>query len=300
LDRSRIEDEKHLQNIVNAAEELSGFEWPGDAGDPVFSGRQQDENFILEKYLVPGSGKYMLPLAYLEPSGSDRNKIILYLHTKGMGFAFEQDSLVMVLLKQGYAVLLTDLPGIGSLGPGYLKGDSFIKGISYNQWFAAVITGKSPVGLRAEDILRIIRFVRQELKSDNEISVISEGPIGVDLLHAAAFEKEIASICLIRSPLSFKNFTNTRFYHPGYVLHLVAGTAGRYDLPDLMASLIPRRILVVNPCLADDSYATNEKIREELGYPEKIYKQEKSGTNFKVWEKSNDPVEQILLWYQAQ
>lgn len=299
LNRSRVEDAQHLQKVVATAVDLSGLQFPDKTEAPVFSGRHITDSFVLEKYLIPGSGSYMLPVFYLEPVRAAREKIIVYFHMRGMAYALEQDSLVRDLLKQGYPVLLADLPGIGSLGPGYLKGDSFIQGISYNQWFAAILAGKSPVGLRAEDMIRIFRFVRQELEPA-EISMISEGPIGVDGLHAAAIEKDIGSLVLINSPLSFKNFTGTRFYNSALVPHLVAGTAGKYDLPDLMANLAPRRILLVNPRLADYSFATNEQITKELDYPDKIYMKEGSDMNFKVipWGKTTDPVNQILLWYQ--
>jgi alpha-beta hydrolase superfamily lysophospholipase len=299
---SREEDMNHIRKTLADAQELTGFEEPADYGEAVFSGRYRFVDYALEKYLVKGSGKYMLPVIYLYPAGFNKNKIILYFHTEGMEHVLQQDTLVQALMKQGYGVLLSDLPGTGCMGPGYLKGDSYIKGISYNQWFAAVLAGKSHVALRSQDILRIVNFIRQELAIDAGISAMSEGPLAVDLLHASAFKKEIGSICLINPFLSFKNFTATRFYQPEYVPFLVAGTAGRYDLADLMASLMPGRILILNPRQADGLFASPEKVREELDYPHKIYLREKLDSRFIVISnaENKDPVEEILSWHQAQ
>lgn len=43
--------------------------------------------------------------------------------------AVEDSLIVHSMLKQGNYVLFFDVPGIGSLGPGYLKGDAFIDNI---------------------------------------------------------------------------------------------------------------------------------------------------------------------------
>ncbi len=99
------------------------------------------------------------------PSGNIRNEAILLLHEKGKNHAANEDSLAKQLIANGYTVLLGDLPGMGELGPGYLKGDAYIENISYNQWFAGILTGRSIVGLRAEDISRMAHFIKSNQPS---------------------------------------------------------------------------------------------------------------------------------------
>ncbi|MBR9997934.1 MAG: acetylxylan esterase [Cyclobacteriaceae bacterium] len=302
LNDSRVNDEKHLDSVMTMAAGLSGFREPAYDQAPVFSGRYVDPDYTMEKFLVPGSGLYMLPVVLLKPNDFIENEIILMFDTEGMDHAVKKDSLVNQLLKQGYTVLLSDLPGLGSLGPGYLKGDSFIEGISYNQWFTAVLAGRSHVGLRSEDIVRIVRFIKNDLKIFGDISAISKGPVGSDLIHACTFEKSIMKICLVNPFLSFNDMINTRFYKPGYVPFTVAGTTGIYDLPDLMAALIPRKVLIHSPYQADGTYATNQKIQTELAYPAGTYLQQGLSTNFRTVSESEgrEMYKEIIAWFQNQ
>jgi hypothetical protein len=56
--------DEHIELVANEAGQLSGFEYPGSYGRAVFSGRYVEREYVLEKYLVPGSGDYVLPAAY--------------------------------------------------------------------------------------------------------------------------------------------------------------------------------------------------------------------------------------------
>ena len=172
LDKSRVNIDIHLKETVLGATEISGFAPPIEYGEAIFSGRYVKSSYVLEKYLLPGSGNYELPSIVLRPLHNSNGKMMLFFDSNGMDHAINQESLVQKLLNKGYSLLLADLPGIGSLGPGYLKGDSYIDGISYNQWFGATLLGKSYVGLRAEDILRVTFFAKNSLKERHNFGCI--------------------------------------------------------------------------------------------------------------------------------
>lgn len=123
---SRTSDDfaEHATTIINDAKQLSGFEYPADFGDAIFSGRYVNEDYILEKYLIPGGGDYMLPAALFIPVEKKNSDVTILLDEHGMEHAANKDSLLHSILKQGSSVLIFDVRGIGSLGPGYLKGDA--------------------------------------------------------------------------------------------------------------------------------------------------------------------------------
>jgi len=298
INNSRIDYIKHIQNIPTVAAKLSGFNLPEDFCKPVFSGRFRNPEYTLEKYLIPGSGNYMLPIAILKPKRISENELLMILDPDGMNHAINQDSLAHFLLTAGYSVLLLDLPGIGSMGPGYLKGDSYIDGISYNQWFTAVLAGKSHVGLRAEDIVRISHFIISNFDDYLSMSAIATGPLGSDLLHAAVFDTDIKNIYLINSFLSFENIATTRFYKPEYIPFTVAGAIGKYDLPDLMAAMKPRKILILNPNRADGIPASDSEIQDVLAFPLQVYSKEGFEGNFMVVNNIEyDKIhKELLLW----
>ena len=207
---------------------------------------------------------------------------MVVLDSEGMEHAVNQDSLAHDLVREGRPVLLADLPGIGSMGPGYLKGDSFIDSTSYNQWFAAVLSGKSNVGLRAEDIVRIIHFARTDLNDFSGITVLAVGALGSEVLHAALFEPGIQNVCLIRSFLSYADIASTRFYNPEYVPFTVPGAISEYDLPDLMAGLCPRRVLILEPLSGDGLIADEAKAKKSMLFPSRVYSEKGVPGNFNL------------------
>ena len=300
LEISRADPITHLKKIPEVAAKLSGFKYPEKFGKPVFSGRYVDSDYLLEKYLIPGSGDYVLPAILLKPTGPSKKEILLMIDSKGMEHAINKDSLAHDLVKKGYAVLLFDLPGIGSMGPGYLKGDSYIEGVSYNQWFAASLTGKSFVGLRAEDILRVVYFAKNDLKEFTEISAISIGPIGGELLHAAVFEPEIKRVGLINPLLSYADMATTRLYKPEYIPYIVAGAIEEYDLPDLLAFLNNRKLLVIDPVNADGKKSTKKKLDKTYAFPKKVFNLSKNGNRFDLYlgGNKNEMLGQLLDWLQ--
>jgi hypothetical protein len=282
LEISRAGQSGHLDKLKSIAARISGFEFPEKFGGPVFSGRYVNPDYQLEKYLLEGSGDYVLPLVLLKPHSLIKDEVILILDTEGMDHAVNQDSLAHDLVREGRPVLLADLPGIGSMGPGYMKGDSYIDSTSYNQWFAAVLAGKSNVGLRAEDIVRIIHFAGTDLNDSSGITVLAVGALGSEVLHAALFEPGIQNVCLIRSFLSYADIATTRFYNPEYVPFTVPGAIGEYDLPDLMAGLCPRRVLILEPLSGDGLIADEAKAKNSMLFPSMVYSEKGVPGNFNL------------------
>jgi dienelactone hydrolase len=297
LEASRSRRDDHLSGVREAAARISGFRSPGEFGRGIFSGRYVKDNYSLEKYLIPGSGDYMIPLAMFFPSRQDKGEAILLLHEEGKDHAANSDSLARQLVLKGYTVLLGDLPGIGELGPGYLQGDAYIDRISYNQWFAGILTGTSIVGLRAEDILRMVHFLRTGLEEDYALSVLSVGVTGSEVLHAAVFDDAFQRICLVQPFLSFASIALAPDYAPRFIPNTVAGAIEAYDLADLMALICPRKLLIVNPLMAEGSRADETGAKESLAFPATVFDRKGLGEHFDVLCTEQDQVNpEILKW----
>ena len=217
-----------------------------------------------------------------------------------MEHAAIQDSLLIhSLLKHGFSVLLFDLRGIGSLGPGYLKGDAYIDNTSYNQWFAGILTNKSIVGMRAEDIVRLTHFIKTDMDGFNTISAIATGASGSELLHAAVFEETIQKMCLIEPFMSFADIALSHEYTPAFIPSIVAGAIDKYDLPDLLAAFCPRKLLIINPLASDGTPAIESKKNCYLTYPKIVYTQKGVKTNFKYSVEEESLVnEKIIKWLE--
>lgn len=282
LELGRADYVKHLEKLKSVAARLSGFKYPDKFGDAVFSGRYVNPEYQLEKYLLEGSGDYVFPVVLLKPNVGSKDEVILILDSQGMEHAVSQDGMAHNLLREGHPVLLADLPGIGSMGPGYLKGDSYINSISYNQWFAAVLAGRSNVGLRAEDIVRMVHFAKQGPHKFSDISALAIGPLGSELLHAAVFDQDIGKIGLVRPFLSYADIATTRFYESEYIPFTVPGAIAEYDLPDLMAGLCPRKLLILEPLSGDGLMAGEAKASNSMLFPSKVYSDKGVAGNFNL------------------
>jgi hypothetical protein len=298
LELKRNQENRFLEEIPLAATRHAGFNYPSVFKMPIFSGRFVRPEYILEKYLLPGSGEYVLPMTLIKPVGMSDGNIILLLDSKGMEHAVYTDSLALSLVNEGHTILLMDLPGTGVMGPGYLKGDSYIHNVSYNQWFAAVLAGKSSVGLRAEDLVRAVHFIRNDLTGFTNITACAIGPLGSELLHAATFEPGIDNICLIGSFISYSDIALTKFYKASYVPHVVAGAIIDYDLTDLIAGLCPRNILIIDPLAADGTPLSSVKIEDNMSFPTKVYQAKGMNRNLEVVKSGgkNMILDYIVAW----
>jgi hypothetical protein len=152
-----------------------------------------------------------------------------------------------------------------------LRGDAYIDNTSFNQWFAGIHTEKSIVGMRAEDIIRAIQFIQRDHNHFETLTAVATGPLGSEILHTAVFDDVIEKVCLIRPFLSFADIARSREYTPAFVPSTVAGAINSYDLPDLMAALCPRKILIVNPLAAVGEPAGEEEKACFLTYPRIVY-----------------------------
>ncbi len=251
LEESRANGNANPEAFKMKVKKWSGFEYPEKAGKYVFSGRYVKNGYKLEKYIISGSGRYMLPLVLYKPANGFKNEVIVLVDVRGKEYAANKDSLVHSLVHSGYAVVLGDVPGIGELGPGYLKGDAYIGKVSYNQWFAGILAGKSIAGLQAQDIIRLAEFARSQFGEGTGISAIAVGPVGSSLLHAAVFDVNIKKVFLIRAPAVFADIVTTRMYQPEFIPTSVSGAINDYDLPDLGAALAPRKLLLIDPLTAE-------------------------------------------------
>ena len=295
LDRLRKGSQRSVYDVRNAVRKWSGFDYPERIGKLVFSGRYVKPGYKLEKYILPGSGNYMLPLVLYRPVNHFKNEVIVVVDERGKEFAANKDSLVHDLVKSGYAVVLGDVPGIGELGPGYLKGDAYIGKVSYNQWFAGILVGKSIAGLQAQDIIRLAEFAKKQFEGNVRLSAISYGALGSALLHAAAFDEDIAKVCLIHAPAAWADIVMTRFYQPEFIPAAVSGAINDYDLPDLGAVLAPRKLLLIDPLSASGKAAGKGEGKNYWEFLKDVYSGKSAPGNFEMVSGKNEQQTENIL-----
>ena len=274
LQSSRNDLTKHLSGVLNSAKKLSGYQEPLVFHEPVFTGRIQREGYVIEKYFVKGEGDYIIPYLLMIPD-KPNNKALLYLHPSGKSAEASIGGEMEWFVRNGFTVLAPDMVGIGEMGPGDFKGDAYIEGFSHNIWYASMLIGRSIVGIRAGDVVRLTRLLKKN-SGISEVYGVARKEMAPVLLHAAAFDPAITRIALIEPYSSYNSIVMNRFYNSAFIHSAVPGALKAYDLPDLAASLSPRKLLMAGVTDGNGKSTDVESINKDLAIIRTAYQNKKA------------------------
>lgn len=259
-----------FSTVVASAKKLSGYEEPMEIDDPVFTGRFQQEGYVIEKYFVKGEGDYPIPYLLIKPEYPN-NKALLYLNPSGKAAEVLADGEIEWFVKKGYTVLAPDLIGMGEMGAGDFRGDAYIGNTSFNTWFASLLIGRSIVGIRAGDVVKLTHLLHND-KEISEIYGFARKQAAPVLLHAAAFEPLIARIALEEPYSSYQSIVMNPSYNPTFIPNTVAGAIEAYDLPDIAASLYPRKLLMMGTTDGLGEVSNQIAIEQDLKWIRETYR----------------------------
>ncbi|QDV26772.1 alpha/beta hydrolase [Aureliella helgolandensis] len=262
---------QHLPRALRAAKQLSGYRSPKPTAAPVFRGQYQRDGYRVEKWGLPGEGKTIIPMLVFAPDTSSEQgttwPAVIYAHGQGKANDAAVGGMIETIVRSGYIVVAPDLLGYGETTYQFKQGHAPVQ-----PFFNAMMSGRSVAGINAGDAVRVLRFLqeRNDVKPD-EIGVVACGDVAPALLHAAAFEQQIQWLVLVDSLLDYQSIVMQPLYDVN-ANSLVAGALSAYDLPDLLASIAPRRVALLHPRTALGTAATREQITTSLGFVEQYAK----------------------------
>ncbi|MFB3923352.1 MAG: acetylxylan esterase [Terriglobia bacterium] len=209
--------------------------------------------------------------AYLAEPQPDRvrRKAILFVDGRGKDSArsggdFDQ------LAQLGYTVLAVDPSGTGDTAPQSSDDSDSAYGLGKITWLALMI-GKPLVGLRIDDILRGVDLLSEKgLLYDGRCLGFGKGFVSVSLLHAAAMDQRIAETVIEDGLLSYASIARTPIHRQVFD-SVVPGVLGVYDLTDLVASLAPRPVKLVNMRSPLGNLALLRETQNEYAYAQGSY-----------------------------
>jgi cephalosporin-C deacetylase-like acetyl esterase len=305
LEKSRKDIEKHLSELKVKAKRISGFIAPEKIGGEAFlNGRYQRDGYSVGKYAIMGEGEYAIPILLFVPNDAkEKYPALIYLHPQGKITDAEPGGEIEKLVKKGYIVAAADVIGVGETKNTAVR--------DYSSGYSAVIIARSVIGIQAGDIIRVVDY----LKSCDDVDARKIGAIGIDemclpLIHAAAFDHSISTIELVGSPVSYRSIAMNRIYkigltptgytgvgHP-YEVNFSWGIAGvltAYDLPDLIACMAPRKVVLVN--LRDQTLesASTDLIEQDMTFPRSVYSYKGVSDNLRIITSCND-VGDLVDW----
>jgi dienelactone hydrolase len=271
---------ENRESMLNSAKRLSGYQQPVKGAEPVFMGRFQRNGYKIEKYFVKGEGDYVIPYLLFKPDYPNK-KALLYLHPEGKSAEASPGGEMEWFAAKGFTVLAPDLLGIGEMGPGVFRGDSYIKGVSYNVWFLSMLIGRSIAGIQASDVVKLADLIKTT-DGIEEVYGLAKKEMSPVLLHAAAFDTSITRIALIEPYSSYLSIVNDRFYDPKFVHSAVPAALATYDLPDLSASLAPRKLLMAGVTDGSGTANNSEGVDTDLSVIKSVYHNLKAGDRLDI------------------
>ena len=291
LEESRRNEVTHLSRVQESAKRLSGYHIPEKDCKAVFTGRLHRDGYTIEKYFMQGEGDYVIPFVMLLPDRKGPHPAVLYIHPEGKSTDADPGGRMELLVDKGYAVLAPDMIGTGEMGPGIYEGDAYnfkVGTANYNLWFAALRIGRSITGVRAGDSVRIINYLktRDDIET-GDISAVAVGSMCPVLLHAAAFDKTISRIALIKPLVSYRSLVMNRFYRPDFMINAVAGALTAYDLPDLAACVAPRELIMVNITGQDGKRAMSDVMDKDMAIVRSAYSMTGGQGNLRIMDSDN-------------
>jgi hypothetical protein len=100
--------------------------------------------------------------------------------------------------------------------------------------------------LRAQDVVSAIDVLvaRNEVEWES-LSAYGKGVAAVVMLHAAALDERIKHVTLEEMLASYEAISRWKIHHQVFS-DIVPGALAAYDLPDLMATIAPRKLTLLN------------------------------------------------------
>lgn len=228
----------------------------GAAGPPIappakILSRVQCGKVLAHAFEVASDAGVWLPGWILKAENAPTNKPVLLVldPTEAETLWFQPDA-DAVLGPDNPVVCAIDIRGIGALRPEYSPGaPDYAAWHEYEENYAwgSLILGKPLVGQRVTDILAIAAALRKlPVTAGCPIRIAAAGKLTVPALFAAALDPGIEALYLSGGLISFQDIVDSeRYAHP--FANFVPDFLNHTDLPEIVASVGPRRIVLAGP-----------------------------------------------------
>jgi cephalosporin-C deacetylase-like acetyl esterase len=203
-------------------------------------------------------------------SATAPTRAALYVNQAGKAARGKPQADAIEVARQGYAVLALDVSGTGELAQ---------KTTGYaDQWFGqeriawlALMTGRPLVSLQIRDILRGIDVLEARgFQAAAGVLGVGRGLVSVALLHAAALDARVGRLILEDMPCSYAAIAKAPIHRKIFEV-VIPGVLGEYDLPDLVASIAPRPVTLLNLRSPTGANMLRRDQTAEYGYAAETY-----------------------------
>ena len=282
LGRARLEDRDHLLNVKAKALQLSGYEdFTGDSNKFFINGRYQRNGYTMGKYAIEVNDDYAIPvLLFIPDDGKAKHPALIWLNPEGKSADALPGGEIEKIVMKGYVVAAVDPLGIGEV--------KNTAGREHTDSYTALLTGRSIPGIRAANIVRVADALSAVPAVDpGRIGALGIDELCIPLIFAASFSNKLQSVVLSGSPASYSSVALNRDYRMGFTVREnggywhpyevdftwgVGGALTAFDLPDLIATIAPRKVLISGMKNQLMQAADKQLVDKETDYPVSVFK----------------------------
>ena len=305
IESSRADNKDHLSMVKTKALQLSGYEDPVSADNQFFiNGRYQRDGYTMGKYAIEVGDEYAIPvLLFVPDDGKVKHPAIIWLNPKGKSADASPGGEIEKIVKKGYIVAAVDPLGIGEV--------KNTAGREHTDSYTAILTGRSIPGIRASNIIRVADVLSRNSGVDpSRIGAVGIDELCIPLIYAAAFNNILSSLVLVGSPASYRSIALNRDYRIGFTVREnggywhpyevdftwgVGGALTAYDLPDLIATIAPRKIAISGMKNQMMQLADQQLVEKETEFPRSVYSAKNISGNFKIV-KEGESIGTLVDW----
>lgn len=259
LNRAEAERVKPKRNAINSSEDLQRLQqeirtnaqrltaYTKPSGKPTVrnSGTIARNGYTIEKLVIENEPNIIVPaLLFVPDPTASKRRAVLYVHSNGKAAEAKADAEIEALVRGGMIVLAIDLRGLGETRE---EADRLWNLFgTFDSAMTALLLGKTLVGLRAQDVVCAIDVLaaRNDVELES-LTAYGKGAAGVAVLHAAALDERIKRVTLEEMLVSYDAVSTWKIHHQIFS-DIVPGALAAYDLPELAATLAPRKLTLIN------------------------------------------------------
>ncbi|HEX7900264.1 MAG TPA: acetylxylan esterase [Planctomycetota bacterium] len=217
---------------------------PKTHAEPIQGPKLKRDGYYIMKVQYKIEPGLTLPALLFVPGDTEPRPSVLYLHGEGKEKDAGPGGPIEALVKDGQVVLSLDLRGSGEL-----------KGSPFKEAFLSQHLDRPLLGQRVGDLLAILRAY------DGASQIVGVGEAAPAALHAALYERKISKLTLEGGLTSWADVARTPL-SKNQLSNVVPGALKVYDLPDLVAAVGARSVIIRHATDAEGKPLTQAEMEE--------------------------------------
>jgi cephalosporin-C deacetylase-like acetyl esterase len=200
--------------------------------------------YTIEKLVYESEPGIAVPAVLFTPKQGGRKPAVIFVDGRGKSAARRE---LESLVDAGVVVLAPDLRGLGETRAVMESGSNWSRMLGdYDSAMTAMLTGATLVGMRALDVLACVDILAARTDVDPaRISAVGRGDAAIPVLHAAVLEPRIRKVALDGMLASY-GMVVRRAVNRAVFEQVIPGVLKSYDIPELLAVLDPRPVMIAD------------------------------------------------------